>query len=77
MKSLKRLASITVAALMIPMLTACQVQTVSYVDLNRYLGLWYEISSNPTFFNEGLVGTTAEYSLNSDGTIKVVNTGFM
>jgi apolipoprotein D and lipocalin family protein len=51
-------------------------ETVPFVDLDRYVGLWYEIASNPVFFNQNLVGVTAEYTKRSDGRIKVVNTGF-
>ena len=50
--------------------------TVPYVDLNQYAGLWYEIASNPVFFNKDLVGVTAEYTLQSDGRVKVVNKGY-
>ena len=48
-------------------------ETVSFVDLNRYLGKWYEIASIPTWFQRGCAKTEANYSLNNDGTIKVVN----
>ncbi len=50
--------------------------TVAYVDLEKYAGLWYEIGSYPQFFNRGLVGTTAEYTLLDDGTVEVFNRGF-
>jgi lipocalin len=43
--------------------------------VERYLGTWYEVASVKLFFSIGLVGSTANYSLNADGTIKVVNTG--
>lgn len=49
------------------------LQTVPYVDLNRYLGKWYDIASFPQWFQRGCACTTAEYSLNKDGSIKVVN----
>jgi apolipoprotein D and lipocalin family protein len=47
--------------------------TVPSVDLQRYLGTWYEIASYPQSFQEGCTGTTANYSLQEDGTIKVLN----
>jgi len=48
--------------------------TVSSVDLNRYAGRWYEIAKYPNFFQRGCAGnTTAEYSANPDGSIRVVN----
>ena len=49
--------------------------TVAYVDIERYMGRWPEIASNPVFFNEDLVGVTAEYTLRDDGTVRVVNRG--
>lgn len=45
------------------------------VDLNRYLGTWFEVGSVKQFFSIGLVNTTAVYSLNPDGSIKVENSG--
>jgi apolipoprotein D and lipocalin family protein len=47
--------------------------TVPFVDLDRYVGKWYEIASYPTPFNEGCTATTAEYTALDDGTIGVVN----
>ncbi|MEM7239924.1 MAG: lipocalin family protein, partial [Pseudomonadota bacterium] len=44
------------------------------VDLQRYQGLWYEIARYPNRFEEGCVGVTADYSLNEDGSIRVLNT---
>jgi apolipoprotein D and lipocalin family protein len=47
--------------------------TVSYVDLPRYVGTWYEIASYPHRFQKGCVATRAVYTLNADGTVGVVN----
>jgi len=48
--------------------------TVPAVDLDRYAGRWYEIAKYPNFFQRDCAGnTTAEYSANQDGSIKVVN----
>ena len=49
------------------------LETVESVDLNRYLGKWYEIARFEQRFQKGCTATTAEYSKNNDGTIKVVN----
>lgn len=51
-------------------------ETVSYVDLSRYAGKWYEIAKYPVFFERGLVGVTAEYTLLADGSVRVINRGF-
>jgi len=46
---------------------------VPRVDINRYLGLWYEIARIDHSFQKDCVASTAEYSLRNDGDIKVVN----
>ena len=51
------------------------LSVVNEIDLNKYMGLWYEIAYIPAWFQKNCAGgTTAEYSLNGDGTVKVVNT---
>lgn len=50
--------------------------TVKELDLNRYLGTWYEIARFPHSFEKNLVGVTATYSLRNDWKIKVVNRGY-
>ncbi|MFI3285670.1 MAG: lipocalin family protein [Rikenellaceae bacterium] len=50
--------------------------TVNEFDLGRYLGKWHEIARFDTRFERDLVSVTAHYSLNPDGTIKVVNRGY-
>ncbi|MAN89767.1 MAG: lipocalin [Hyphomonadaceae bacterium] len=50
--------------------------TVPSVDLDRYAGLWYEIARYPNGFERNCTGVTAEYGLNSDGTVSVTNTCF-
>ncbi len=48
--------------------------TVPAVDLNRYLGKWYEIARYPNRFQKQCVGdTTATYTLRDDGKITVLN----
>ena len=49
------------------------LQTVKYVDIKRYMGKWYEIASFPQKFQDGCSCTTAEYSLNDNGTVTVKN----
>ena len=46
---------------------------VDEVDLDRYLGRWYEIASFPQRFQRGCVASTATYSRRDDGRIGVVN----
>ncbi|MPR32628.1 lipocalin family protein [Salmonirosea aquatica] len=49
------------------------LETVQKVDLSRYLGKWYEIAAFPARFEKNCTCTTAEYTLNDDGTIRVDN----
>jgi len=44
------------------------------VDLNRYLGRWYEIGRYEAKFQKDCEAVSADYSLNENGTIKVINT---
>jgi len=48
--------------------------TVESVDLERYAGLWYEVARLPVFYQDDDEMAKAEYSLNDEGTIDVVNT---
>lgn len=44
------------------------------LDLDRYLGLWYEIARFPNRFERDCAGVTAQYARRPDGAISVVNT---
>ena len=43
------------------------------VELERYLGRWYEIARYEQRFERGCTAATADYSLRDDGNIDVVN----
>jgi apolipoprotein D and lipocalin family protein len=45
-------------------------------DKGKYLGKWYEIARMDFRFERNLNNTTANYSVNNDGSIKVDNQGF-
>ncbi len=53
-----------------------EVELVDSVDVERYLGRWYEIARYQSGFEKNIYGATAEYSLREDGRIQVVNSGF-
>lgn len=54
--------------------TKNEPSTVPFVDLTRYVGLWYEIAAIPQSFQKQCVSkVTAEYTPVEDGLIKVVN----
>ena len=48
--------------------------TVRVVDLNRYLGSWYEIARLDHPFERGMDYVKAHYMMRSDGKISVLNT---
>ncbi|HVS94309.1 MAG TPA: lipocalin family protein [Mucilaginibacter sp.] len=50
-----------------------KLETVTYVELDQYMGKWYEIARFPQSFEKDCACSTAEYSLNDDGTVKVLN----
>lgn len=56
--------------------TMIDKSVVKELDLERYLGTWYEIARFDHSFERGLVGVNATYSLRKDGKIKVVNSGY-
>jgi apolipoprotein D and lipocalin family protein len=49
------------------------LETVKNVDLARYAGKWYEISSFPQFFQKGCHCTTADYTYSDRGYLIVEN----
>ena len=48
--------------------------TTKNVDLDKYLGDWYEIARYPLSFEEGCKNIKANYSLKVNGHIKIINT---
>jgi len=66
----KRLFALSGAAL----LAGCQasmppLQTVDYVDLDRFMGDWYVIANIPTFVEKGAHNAVETYRLDDDGSI--------
>ena len=71
------------AAAVITLLSSCvfsqhgselpALQTVAHVDLNRYVGLWYEVGRYPNSFQKGCRDSTAMYTVRPDGEIDVLN----
>jgi len=51
-------------------------EVVKPFDIARYMGKWYEIARLDFKYERDLNNTTATYSLNDNGTVKVVNRGF-
>ncbi|MCS5564446.1 lipocalin family protein [Marinobacter sp.] len=62
-------------------LTACTgvpdgITPISELDAGRYQGTWYEIARLDHSFEEGLSRVTAEYELQEDGSLTVINRGY-
>jgi len=45
------------------------MQTVDYVDLDRFMGKWYVIANIPTFLEKDAYNAVETYTMNDDGTI--------
>lgn len=52
------------------------VRAVKPFNLKKYMGEWYEIARFNYMFEKGVDYATAKYSLNDDGSVKVVNRGY-
>ncbi|WP_435532830.1 lipocalin family protein [Vibrio hippocampi] len=63
------------------LLVACtgvpdKVTPVNSFKLEPYLGTWYEIARLDHSFERNLSNVTANYTLNADGSVKVINRGW-
>src|SRR5690606_33314286 len=72
-------AAVSIAA--IAFLSSCasipkNAEAVQQFNVNRYLGAWYEVARFDYRFEKNLDNVAAQYSLNENGTIKVVNSGY-
>jgi apolipoprotein D and lipocalin family protein len=75
---MKTLFKSTLILSMILLFTACSsknppLQTVEKVDLEKYLGTWYEIARYEHFFEKNCKNVSANYSMMNEETIKVIN----
>ena len=76
---MKKIAYLTLLACSLQMVSCSKDfdnSTVDEFDLSRYLGLWYEIARYDHSFERGLDNTMAQYILQDDGTVVVLNTGW-
>ena len=54
--------------------TSAPLKSIASLDVPRYLGRWYEIAKFPNWFQKKCVSdTSADYALQPDGTISVLN----
>lgn len=59
-----------------PASPAAEKAVIRQMDAARYMGRWYEIARLENRFEKGLEQVTATYTLQGDGSVKVVNRGF-
>jgi apolipoprotein D and lipocalin family protein len=77
----KTFTMLTVSFLTVVSLLSCSTippgaVAVKPFETQRYLGKWYEIARMDFRFERNLINVTADYSMNKNGTIRVVNRGF-
>src|SRR6187431_2259153 len=78
---LKKLIPFSIAVIAIIVFSSCSsipegATAVTPFVKEIYLGKWYEIARLDFMFEKDLNNTSAEYSLNDNGTIKVFNRGY-
>lgn len=76
---------VLLSAILMLSFTECRTQnsekmidktTVKTLDIDRYLGTWYEIGRYQHSFEKNLVGCTATYTKMNNGMIEVLNQGY-
>ena len=65
----------SIAAALTGCATTSDIAAVQNFEPERYMGTWYEIARLPQYFERDMDEVKAEYTLNADGTVKVVNSG--
>ncbi len=80
-RALSVISLVTLIVLISFFLNACtgtpdKVTAVKDFNVARYLGTWYEIARLDHSFEKGRSQVSADYSLQTDGGIKVINRGY-
>lgn len=81
MKIYNKLLAVTFVLAAFLSLNSCQsipknAKAVDNFEVNRYLGTWYEIARFDFRFEKDLNNTTAQYSLDENGNVVVLNSGY-
>ena len=69
-----KLLSVLLLSLFSLSVWAQNLPTADFVDVSRYIGKWYAVTSLPQFFTRHCLGQTAEYDIINEQTISVKNT---
>ncbi len=82
-RSLLRAGLLGILPALFLLLSACAstspppgVTPVSPFDISRYEGRWYELARLDHSFERGMTDVSATYTLQPDGTVRVLNRGF-
>ena len=70
---MKKISTLCVLVMVCSCVTYASPKTVGFVDVNRYMGTWYEIAFIPQFFSKGCFCSRAHYSLQKNGEVEVYN----
>ncbi|MFC1233692.1 lipocalin family protein [Vibrio sp. F74] len=78
---MKELKNLTILIICILTLTGCtgkpnDIEPVANFALDNYLGKWYELARLDHSFERGLNNVSATYSVNDDGSVRVINRGW-
>ncbi len=78
MKSITMIAAAAAALFLagcMPGNSTASIPAVKNFQMDRYLGRWYEIARLPHTYEKGMTKVYAEYSLQENGRLSVLNTG--
>lgn len=81
MKTKNKILVVACSIGLVALLNSCasipkKAKAVNKFDVNRYLGIWYEIARFDFRFEKDLDNVSAQYSLNKKGNVIVLNSGY-
>lgn len=81
MKAKNKILTLALSIGLIVLINSCasipkKAKAVANFDVNEYLGTWYEIARFDFRFERDLDNVSAQYSLNKEGNIIVLNSGY-
>ena len=77
---MKKIAIAGTVGSLLALFTACapstsEIAAVQELDVPRYMGRWYEIARLPQSFERDISHVSANYTLEENGTVQVINRG--
>ena len=64
---------LTFSTILYACVSCSNMKTADNVQLNKYMGTWFEIARIDTPFQRGTFDSQAEYKQNKDGTVQITN----